>query len=312
MAALGMGASLALRWRPGAARVLDLSEALPPGAMFSRASAATRVDANGRVATEAAHVPRFDHDPISHARRGMLIEAAATNLALNSAAFDSAAWTSSGSAIVADAGAAPDGSNGADRLNENATTGQHRTSQTIATTPEVTYALSMFVRAAERSRVRVRVFGTGTVISTSLAIASKTLSVSNGSGSVVEHADGWFRLMLTGVADTTSSAIYINLLDEAGGVSFAGVPDSGLLVWGAQFEAGAGSSYIATGAGAATRAADQLTLDWSGFGIADGPVTLRYTFDDASSQDVATMLSGGKAIVPTDLARPRVMRAAIL
>jgi hypothetical protein len=52
---------------------------------FSRASTATYFDASGTLQTADADQPRIDHDPVTLARRGLLIEAARTNLFLNSA-----------------------------------------------------------------------------------------------------------------------------------------------------------------------------------------------------------------------------------
>jgi beta-glucanase (GH16 family) len=51
---------------------------------FSRASSATAFDINGNIITVAANVPRFDYDPFSHIPKGLLIEAARTNMVLNS------------------------------------------------------------------------------------------------------------------------------------------------------------------------------------------------------------------------------------
>ncbi|MBO6755754.1 MAG: hypothetical protein JJ902_05475 [Roseibium sp.] len=47
---------------------------------FARASAGTYFDAQGVLQTAAADVPRFDHDPVTGAPRGLLVEGAATNL----------------------------------------------------------------------------------------------------------------------------------------------------------------------------------------------------------------------------------------
>ena len=80
---------------------------------------------------------------------------------------------------------------------------------------------------------------------------------------------------------------------------------------GLQLEQGmAATSYIATEATSATRAADRLTLDWRRKGVPDGAMLVRYGFDDGSSQLVETVVAGGVAVVPTDLARPWLRNAA--
>lgn len=58
---------------------------LPSRVTFTRASSATRTNASGLIETVSSNVARFDHDPVTLAARGLLIEEARTNLLLNSA-----------------------------------------------------------------------------------------------------------------------------------------------------------------------------------------------------------------------------------
>lgn len=51
---------------------------------FTRASAATRINAAGVIETVAANVPRIDYDPVTLQRKGLLIEEQRTNLIANS------------------------------------------------------------------------------------------------------------------------------------------------------------------------------------------------------------------------------------
>ncbi len=92
--------------------------------------------------------------------------------------------------------------------------------------------------------------------------------------------------------------------------TFTGNGADSVLVWGAQLETGTrATSPIETTTAAATRAADVLTLNWGLLGVGDGTITVRYTFDDNSTQDVATTISGGTSIVPTNLNRPHIKSA---
>lgn len=57
---------------------------LPAGVTFTRAGSATYFDAAGVLQTALADVPRFDHNPVTGALRGLLVEPSATNRLLNS------------------------------------------------------------------------------------------------------------------------------------------------------------------------------------------------------------------------------------
>jgi hypothetical protein len=61
---------------------------------FSRASTATRVNASGLIETVASNVPRLDYTNSTCPK--LLLEPSRTNLALQSSAFNDAAWTKAG------------------------------------------------------------------------------------------------------------------------------------------------------------------------------------------------------------------------
>ncbi len=63
-----------------------INGSFPSAVTFTRAGSGTYFDAAGGLQTAAVDVPRIDHDPVTLARRGLLIEGARTNLFLNSAA----------------------------------------------------------------------------------------------------------------------------------------------------------------------------------------------------------------------------------
>lgn len=74
----GLGCSLARR--PGV-HVFDLTQgSLPAGLALMRASPGSAFAPAGALVSLGADAPRFDHDPASGALRGLLLEAAATNL----------------------------------------------------------------------------------------------------------------------------------------------------------------------------------------------------------------------------------------
>ena len=62
------------------------------GGTFSRASIGTYFDSSGVLQTTPSGTPRFDHDPVTHAPKGILIEETRTNLIKRSSEFDDPTW----------------------------------------------------------------------------------------------------------------------------------------------------------------------------------------------------------------------------
>lgn len=87
--------------------------------------------------------------------------------------------------------------------------------------------------------------------------------------------------------------------------------DLTLRLYQPQFELGSGAtSPIPTSGAKVTRNADTLVLDWStNRHVPDGAMTTRYSFDDATTQDVATTVASGTATVPTTLNRHAILSA---
>ena len=63
----------------------SLAARIGPTPTFTRASAATFIDSDGLIQTATINTPRFDHDPVTLACRGLLIEEGRTNLIFPSA-----------------------------------------------------------------------------------------------------------------------------------------------------------------------------------------------------------------------------------
>ncbi|MDO9500609.1 hypothetical protein [Falsiroseomonas sp.] len=208
-----------------------------------------------------------DHDPVSHARLGFRIESARTNLLRRSAELSDSAWTLQGSVAVAQGIVAPDGGPAA-KLREDGTTGFHQATQSIAVAEGATVAVSVYVRAAERSRFALVLSSGGDYAQAGFDLDAGTASLSQGgAGSamaarIIPAGAGWLRCVLVGaLAGAEDYLVALRLLNPGG--SYAGDGAGGLLVWGAQAEMGGfASSYIPTTGVIYTRAADspRLTL----------------------------------------------------
>ena len=70
---------------------LSLTSALDSRVTFARAGSGTYTDSTGVLQTAAANVPRFDHDPITLAPRGLVVEEQRTNLVRFSGEISNAA-----------------------------------------------------------------------------------------------------------------------------------------------------------------------------------------------------------------------------
>lgn len=208
---------------------------LPGGWLFTRSSSATRVNTAGVVETVPANVPRFDHDPVTLAPLGLLVEQQSTNLFTFSGDLANAAWNKrAGMGLAANAGAAPDGSGGAYRAAKGSSADGYLW-QFCSLSASTTYTVSFHAKALSAGQqFKINAFD-GTAASVSGTFTATT---------------GWQRYSFS---FTTSASV---------GASDVGIQCLGdLLLWGGQLEQVAfASSYIPTAASAGTRAVDTCTL----------------------------------------------------
>jgi hypothetical protein len=221
---------------------------LDPRITFTRASTATYTDATGTIQTAATNAPRWDYDPVTHQLRGLLIEEARTNIALQSA-VGSSPWTAWGSITAPtetpNAVAAPDGTLTATSLAFPAVTAGATSILYQNITPTAApYAFSAWLRGAVGGE---RVW---------LAVANGAIYYS--APAVLTSA--WRRFVLiTPTLPAASLPFYVGVdLRDA-----TQTPTSAQTVyaWGGQVEQGAfATSYIPTAAAAVTRAQDSCAI----------------------------------------------------
>ena len=241
---------------------------------FTRASSGTYVGSDGLIKTASNDIPRFDHDPVTGESLGLLIEEQRQNLLRYSEEADNPAWNILSSSVTVDPDVviAPDGTQTADKVKEAATTGAHSIEFTaFAFQAGVTYACSFFVKAAERSRIRIvfpTVFTNRIVFVDFDPNSYQVISDDGTTSSITPVGNDWFRVAVVSTATTTSpgARIGFTLVDTGTNVIYTGDGTSGIYVWGAQLEEGSfPTSYIPTTASAVTRAADVASISGSNF-----------------------------------------------
>ena len=249
---------------------LDLNFAalkqLDPRVTFTRGSSGTFIGADGTVQTAGVNVPRFTHDPVSGASLGLLVEESRTNAFTYSAEFDNAAWSKSAVTANANAAIAPDGTASAEAVLEAATTDAHQMTSTLGTSgSSASRTLSVFAKANGRSWLRLNL-NDGTNRQAWFDVANGIIGTTGSGVTAVITAfpNGWFRCAITTTSTHVISVIAVSSADAV--LSYAGNASLGLLLWGAQFEVGAfATSYIATAAASATRAADVASMTGADF-----------------------------------------------
>jgi hypothetical protein len=246
-------------------------ESITTTGAITRSTIGTYFDIAGIMQTAAIDAVRINYDPYTHEFLGLLIENATTNLLLQSQDFDNASyWSKTRTTITANAVLAPDNTTTADKLIEDTTaSSSHYISQNQTLTANLFYTMSVYAKAAERSRIVLRVGNSGSWVAGSAAVGFDLstgilFSVSGdstSSGTIQPVGNGWYRCSITAQfgATTTSGGLVINL-DDGTGITYTGNGTSGVYIWGSQLEAGSTiSSYIKTTTAAVTRAADNVT-----------------------------------------------------
>jgi len=201
---------------------------------------------------------------------GYFSEAARTNLSLQSEVLDDAAWTKSNSSITSNSVIAPDGSQTADTVVENGATAQHLVQQinVAGLTASTVYTASKFVKSGGRTRGRLLFIDSaqtdGVGVAFDLVAGTATPTTVFGAGTltasgIVPHANGWFRVWVSGAMNNakTVGGIYLNTRDGAGSDAYTGDTVSGFYAWGGGLEAGFyPTSYLSTTTVAVARSAD--------------------------------------------------------
>lgn len=195
---------------------------------------ATRFNSAGQLVVVPANTARIDYDPSTLVRRGLLVEALATNLALRANEFSNAAWVKSNATVAANI---DDGEGGTSAYSITSTAISGSIQQAPTVTSGVAYTSSFWIK---------RLTGSGTV---SLRCGDTTLIP-------VTVTSSWTRVQASAVPSTTTGRIAVVF----------GASGDAVAVKYSQLELGpVATSYIPTVGSVVTRAADQCLIDGTDF-----------------------------------------------
>jgi len=120
----------------------------------------------------------------------------------------------------------------------------------ISVTVGKTYTFSIFARAAEWTRLSVRIYdGANYFIRTTVNVSTGTLVSANevGTTTIVPYGNGWYRVIITGVCTNTAT---VSPIIECHNVATVQTDEpsngGGIYIYGAQFEEGTGSPFMFT------------------------------------------------------------------
>jgi hypothetical protein len=240
----------------------------------TRATTATRVNANGFIESVASGIPRLDYYT-SGGTAGcpaLLVEPQAQNTCLQSETFQSWSFTNA-SGSSGNVGASPSNTQTAGLFIPNSgTTGRGQVACGTLSNA-TTYSFSWFIKAPTNSLTSVWLYlsdgGDGTGLNRWGVIVDLSnfalTDYTNGAGSVTSKAvenygNGWYRVRVTGQVTSGMSGSSVAVVRKlTAGADTNGI--NGVLVWGAQLETGSvATSYIPTTAAAVTRNADVINL----------------------------------------------------
>ena len=272
-----------------------------PTPVFTRASTATFVGSDGLIQSSAVNSPRFDHDPVTLACKGLLIEEARTNLCLRSDDLANSSWGKVNSSVISNSAASPSGSIDADKIVEDTTSGPHLCNITISgLSASTTYTLTVYLKAAERNWVYLDPVNPGVSNQrTFFNLSNGTVGTNavGNSASITSVGNNWYRCVITRTTSVGQTSIRIEIAATTNDavVSYVGDGVSGILVWGAQLELGSfPTSYIPTTTVSVVRSADVCSItggDFSGIYNQSEGTLLTNAFTPAS---------GDRTVVATD------------
>ncbi|NCC03357.1 MAG: hypothetical protein EOM37_04830 [Proteobacteria bacterium] len=301
---------------------------LPSGTSLTRSSVATYFNSSSYLASADINTARFDHDPVTGAFKGLLLEGQSSNIQRYSNIGDGTGWTADRATVSVDASIIDSfGGNNATKFADTTDNTMHRLYAGVITTitSGEKYTLSVYVKAGTYSVVGMSSGSTTGLGWAAFDLANVVVGNSSTSGTpfITPLANGWFRVGIRGATSsltgTPTAGVILFLMNNNPNATYnapQGQPayigdGSYVYVSTAQIE----SELVETSpilnvvSTTVTRAADQQLLN-----VPNGGSLLRLIFDDESTQDfeVTAYAGASYALDPTLLDRRHLKRAVIL
>ena len=222
-------------------------------------------EAKDYFATETRlNIPRLDYS--LGGCPSILVEPQRTNLMTYSEQLNDASWTKTECSITANIAASPSGILNADKIIPNTTNTFHPCKKSITVSSGLAHAYTVYLKKDGYNYVLINtptgVIGgnVGPVIDLNNGTIVGNLGGSTHNAVVTSINDGWYKVTMTFTTTGTTTIIDINTLATSSITSYSGNGTDGILVWGAQLEAGAyPTSYIPTTSASVTRNADVIS-----------------------------------------------------
>jgi hypothetical protein len=226
---------------------------------FTRSSVATRINSEGNLEEVASGVPRLNYDGTDLTKcPNLLLEPSRANLALDSNDFGSSFWLNVNSSIVSNSAISPEGVLNADKLVEDSSDGTHYVRTGFMTTTDgSTLTTSLFVKAAERTQIRLQENAYNAHIVKADLITQSVTTTGIDAG-IEPLKNGWFRIYI--IDDARPSTRWQIRLVKDDNTSYQGDGTSGIYIYGFQTENQSSypTSLIKTNGSSATRNADKV------------------------------------------------------
>lgn len=218
----------------------------------------------------AEYLPRIGHHVYNGSawvNEGLLAESEArTNLIERSNTFD-LVWSATGLSSRTANEVGPDGvDNSAYTLTSDTSAGIHANGNTTLFTSGSAHTGSCYFKKGTQRYVKLRAGNTATwPANVTFDLESGVVDTeTNGTGTIQEIGNGWYRCSVTATAGATANTNFnIYILNDSKAESYTGTGAETTIVWGAQVEVGSTpSSFIPSddGTSTVTRAAETFTI----------------------------------------------------